>query len=649
MLAMVIPSPTQLDMTSLSVDKIQIGTANTLVSVPQIAQLGKGEVNDLVWIKNGDFLAISTTAGVWVQRVGIDSSPLLYDEHMSIVTDIDYDLISNTMASSGVDGTVKLWSPTTLEAQHTLQLNQKVRSVKFSPDGQTIATISGESIFHSDLKIWDANTGLLRTQLIDTGYITGDSLITYIGENILALTHQSSVHIWDIEDNRKLFELDHDANIRDMLFAPDSSTLMVATENGSIYRWDTETDLLEGRSVFIHEAEALEIIALVDENHIIYTHDHDVYLIDIQTQATTLLLTHTARIKSIAFEPGSELIAIATAAGTVEIWDTSSHERRTALDDFGPPVVAMSVSQDNTLVATAHRDGTVVVWDWTTQQQEFVSREFLDVSAVSLNQHFLAIGGFSSQREYVLVLLDYQRQQEIARWAFEAIVDQGNGVLHVELSGNYLTYLVRDLYHDEYNQLGVIDLSDYTQHLVPTIDQPDAPIPIKMHFIMDGTRLIVYSTATRYETGTFYVLNTDLLDVEREIPVDEPIGRDFAVDETGNALAFTYESGNIALLRLDSAQITNRISDPAIRITSRLALEPTGTILAAATPIIESEIHDIDDYIVLWDLTSGNVLARLEGHTASIYAIEFTGDGQYLLSGSYDGTVRIWHLTDTID
>mmetsp|Transcript_93815 Transcript_93815/g.186075 ORF Transcript_93815/g.186075 Transcript_93815/m.186075 type:complete len:487 (+) Transcript_93815:110-1570(+) len=59
-----------------------------------------------------------------------------------------------------------------------------------------------------------------------------------------------------------------------------------------------------------------------------------------------------------------------------------------------------------------------------------------------------------------------------------------------------------------------------------------------------------------------------------------------------------------------------------------------------------------DDMAALWMLeeeSSGMRLAqrcRLEGHTDSVIQVEFSHDGAYVATGSYDGTVRIWSAMD---
>jgi WD40 repeat protein len=46
----------------------------------------------------------------------------------------------------------------------------------------------------------------------------------------------------------------------------------------------------------------------------------------------------------------------------------------------------------------------------------------------------------------------------------------------------------------------------------------------------------------------------------------------------------------------------------------------------------------------LWDLESGTLLRTLRGHTGSVRAVALTPDGRAAVSGSDDGTLRLWDL-----
>jgi WD40 repeat protein len=69
---------------------------------------------------------------------------------------------------------------------------------------------------------------------------------------------------------------------------------------------------------------------------------------------------------------------------------------------------------------------------------------------------------------------------------------------------------------------------------------------------------------------------------------------------------------------------------------ARLGVSPDGRYVAAGA--------DDAGSIRIWDVATGAVVAELTGHRGAVNSVEFTPDGLGLVSGSDDGTVRLWQL-----
>jgi dipeptidyl aminopeptidase/acylaminoacyl peptidase len=51
----------------------------------------------------------------------------------------------------------------------------------------------------------------------------------------------------------------------------------------------------------------------------------------------------------------------------------------------------------------------------------------------------------------------------------------------------------------------------------------------------------------------------------------------------------------------------------------------------------------------LWDVGSGREVHRFTGHSAPVKSVAFSPDGKFALSGSEDGTARVWRLPESIE
>ena len=67
-----------------------------------------------------------------------------------------------------------------------------------------------------------------------------------------------------------------------------------------------------------------------------------------------------------------------------------------------------------------------------------------------------------------------------------------------------------------------------------------------------------------------------------------------------------------------------------------VSFSPDGTKVASGSD---------DKTVKLWDVTSGECLQTLEGHSSRVRSVSFSPDGTKVASGSDDKTVKLWDVT----
>ena len=72
-----------------------------------------------------------------------------------------------------------------------------------------------------------------------------------------------------------------------------------------------------------------------------------------------------------------------------------------------------------------------------------------------------------------------------------------------------------------------------------------------------------------------------------------------------------------------------------------MSFSPDGRTLASGS---------LDGTVKLWDVTTQQDIATLEGHTDYVLSVSFSLDGGILASaGSYDGTVKLWDVATGVN
>lgn len=104
----------------------------------------------------------------------------------------------------------------------------------------------------------------------------------------------------------------------------------------------------------------------------------------------------------------------------------------------------------------------------------------------------------------------------------------------------------------------------------------------------------------------------------------------------GNVLFTASLDGSVRAWDLIRYRNFRTFTAPSRLAFSSLAVDPSGEVVCAGSPD-SFDVH-------VWSVQTGQLLDQLSGHEGPVSSLAFAADGNHLVSGSWDHTVRVWSI-----
>jgi WD40 repeat protein len=280
-----------------------------------------------------------------------------------------------TLATSGEDGTVRLWDLATGKRRAILRGHtDNVVGVAFSPDSKLLATASWDG----SVRLWEVESGKQRAALL--GHARQDHngrpmpafAVTFSpdGQFLASGGADETVRIWDIATGKERAVLQHTDDVCSLAITVDGKLLATRTMTGIITIWD----LAEGKELR-HFGEYLGrnriyCLLLAPDGKTLASNGltiEKVQLWDTTTgeeQATLKadLSWQNSPVNCMAFSPDGKVLAGTTMFGShMVFWDASTGKLLGNIRFPNASSIAFSI--DGKTMASAHTDGTIKLWD----------------------------------------------------------------------------------------------------------------------------------------------------------------------------------------------------------------------------------------------------------------------------------------------
>ena len=293
----------------------------------------------------------------------------------------------------------------TFRAPSRRRYREAIETIAFSPNGQTLAAGG-----YQEVHLWDVGaSNLMSTFKVDQGWIHAVAF-SPDGKTVASVSSSQSprdflmpvpiqkeeprhitphtIRLWDVHTSTtRLTFSAYTLPIRALEFSPDSTKLLIASQQGSIDVYDSATGhhvLLNG-SLIVYDAivktHRFNALAFSADGKIFATggRDREIRPYDVADAKIELWnadngnLLHTFNspgglVRLLAFSPDGKTLASNVGRdwwNKIFIWDLENDRLLSIITTHERTITALQFAPDSITLASLHTDGTVHLWDIT--------------------------------------------------------------------------------------------------------------------------------------------------------------------------------------------------------------------------------------------------------------------------------------------
>ena len=638
-------------------------------------RLGKGDINAIQFSPDGTHLAVGTDIGVWLYDVqtgkeislfaGICES-IAFSPDGRLLVNSGGDYFSN-LGGSRWEKKVELWEIATGQKVKFPEMPPAAAVLKFSQDGKTLISLdkSRETMNRLDIETGELIVNQLGKR---PGYI---HLETYAltDDKIAIGMENGDIALWDTKTGEKLSTIRESVKqiefpgqvvrppennrVLALTFREDGRQLASASKDTTIQLWDTTNDT-EPLTLRKHTNEPTAL-AFSQDGGILASGGDDkiVQLWDAATgESLATFTSHLSSIDALAFSPDGTTLASASSDGTIRFWDIETRsELSTRITGHIGTLKASTFLRDSSTIASIGYNGIITLWNLKTSEKTTLQTKrtlevirfqgwYTDLAFSPDGTKLVSFGSESPSSEpwldYVLQLTDVSTGRELVS------VSGGASDLTFSPDGKIVAGSRSDssirLWNTETGRTFDISLLD------PNDDPENQHQPIikSLEFSPDEKKL-----ASATMGGDVQIWDTETGAALTSFFAEEP--------PTGNRyrdpimdIAFSSDGSLLAVGSMKTLRLLGNVKQIGLKEMSygdevwgnTLLFAPDDTVLVIG--LIQS------GGIALWDLTSGEKLTTLDGHTNRVQTLAFSPDGKTLVSASGDGTVLVWDWDEVL-
>ncbi len=348
--------------------------------------------------------------------------------HEEAVQAVDFSTTRTELASAGINGRVFLWSliGEGVRQNTTIQHNTDIYDLKFSPDGNILATGAADRL----IRIWNKNAPNKNTPLKGHEDIVSNLDFSPDGTAIVSGSPDGRILFWDRIGERIRYKiLGHTGGIKALTYTNDNRIRACgAGIDGKLRIWDAGTS--SSLSILREHIGLTQAVTFSNDGKTIASggsQDGTIFLsnvskvlesrVEFNDDSLLKILTGNRHgITALAITPENKTIATGGDDGRIHIIDHESNKKLVELKGPQYRISALTFGLDSTRLFSGEENGTVRQWNSLTGEEigDGFNGSFGAISALAYStiSKYLAVGDRNGKIQFYNPVTNNRKKME---------------------------------------------------------------------------------------------------------------------------------------------------------------------------------------------------------------------------------------------
>lgn len=592
-------------------------TQDGISRMVELGQLGQGKFTDVAWSTDGKQIALASSTGIYF----LDPLDFVLDDNLSLsswITSIRYSPDGALLAVGDRDGLIRIIRTADKTIASTLNgCTGKVSRIEFSSEGDFLAALFDKE----SVCLWSTEDNRLIRAASD--FPQGILAIRFARNRqfYITLSSEDEVSWWNMGDGSLIDTRKSPTHLTSLAITADSQGVIAVDQNGHLWGWVLENKSSQdlgtslGKGIFDVQIspDGKYIVAGDSKGDIVVMNSQGVLV----WSSEKALVTNNSETgedfePKLSFSPDSKYVLSANTDGRLRIWDLDSDQEVTPEKTYFYGFENLVLSNRDEYLAAQTSNDEVKVWDLAQQKLLFTLPGFLvDGNPFSPDARYLAIKNNNADIEIIDLsdgsiintLTSGQSIQSIVFSPSTQLLAAGSQEdIHVWSTVNWQEIKLQL----SYSKLGCKDFRDANGQIIG--------VAFLRNYLIFNDSAGAGLCALK-PTGWMKFVTWNL---PRELA---------AAGGPGKLQVWDYPSnGKNTKVDIQTARGIDYSSGAFLQDGSMLLVAANNYAIMAFNPI------------------TGVQVGSFLGHSDTVTDLLFTSDGQYLISSSLDGTIRIWGI-----